>query len=101
MAICSVKNCPADAQRGYKTCAPHRKGRLARDMGIRLGDQGEHCVRCRRAFKADDFVLLDSVATTRHRKAVRGHEHVACGPKRIHASLKKQRDAVKPLLADL
>jgi hypothetical protein len=94
MAICSVPGCPCQSEQGFTTCRPHRIGRRAKQLGILTGPQGEHCIRCRRPFRPDDFVLVGTVDTTKHRKPIRGHVHVQCGAG-------KQTAPVMPLLEGL
>lgn len=103
-SLCEIPNCPAFAQVGGKTCAPHENARTAKALKIckdREGHGGKSCLGCKRRFTETDYVI----ATAERKKTRKGGEqfgyrHVACEPPTPRLSKKAIRESVKPLFVE-
>jgi hypothetical protein len=78
---CMVPLCPAVVADGGTHCPTHKAARTAKMLGVRK----LKCAKCRRAFKADDYVTRQAPYT-----------HIACEPKKP-----KAQPTGIPLLEDL
>lgn len=102
---CAIPSCPALTVGRAKYCQPHSAARTAKELGIAkdalTGNGGERCASCRKRFAETDFVRATRVETTKARKKVLGHQHVACEPPTARMAKAKQRESEKPLFADV
>jgi len=101
MLVCDVPNCPVERARGERFCRFHRFAVTAKSKGLGPDKDGAHaarCVRCRRAFRDDDFVNREAVARGGRRKNAMGYQHVFCVRTPPRPTRKQIRESAKPLL---
>ena len=81
-----VKGCPALSAPYRRYCTAHLRASTVKGLGIAQ----RACKKCRRTFKATDYILTEP--------GVSGYQHVRCEPPSQRLSKRAQKEAVKPLL---